>query len=99
MAGFCKTLSAEVAGDGVTVNMILSGKIDTIRVGQLDTARAEREGKTHEEVRTQIAASLPGKRYGQPEEFAYVAAFLMNFPARYVTGQIMRVDGGMIASI
>ena len=99
MAGFCKTLSAEVAGDGVTVNMILPGKIDTKRVGQLDTARAEREGKTLEEVRTQIAASLPAKRYGQPEEFAYVAAFLMNFPARYVTGQITRVDSGMIASI
>lgn len=99
MAGFCKTLAAEVAGDGVTVNMILPGKIDTKRVGQLDTARAEREGKTLEEVRTQIAASLPAKRYGQPEEFANVAAFLMSVPAGYVTGQMTRVDGGMIASI
>ncbi|MEP5155055.1 SDR family oxidoreductase [Planktotalea sp.] len=99
MAGFCKTLAAEVAGDGVTVNMILPGKIDTMRVGQLDTARAKREGKTLEEVRTQIAASLPAKRYGQPEEFANVAAFLMSVPAGYVTGQMTRVDGGMIASI
>ena len=99
MAGFCKTLSAEVAGDGITVNMILPGKIDTKRVGQLDTARAGREGKTLEEVRTQIAASLPAKRYGQPEEFANVAAFLMSAPASYVTGQMTRVDGGMIASL
>lgn len=99
MAGFCKTLSAEVAGDGITVNMILPGKIDTMRVGQLDTARAGREGKTVEEVRTQIAASLPAKRYGQPEEFANVAAFLMSEPASYVTGQMTRVDGGMIGSI
>lgn len=99
MAGFCKTLSAEVAGDGITVNMILPGKIDTLRVGQLDTARAGREGATVEEVRTRIAASLPAKRYGQPEEFANVAAFLMSVPASYVTGQMTRVDGGMIASI
>lgn len=99
MAGFCKTLSAEVAGDGITVNIILPGKIDTARVGQLDTARAGREGKTLEQVRTEIAASLPAKRYGQPEEFANVAAFLMSEPAAYVTGQMTRVDGGMIRSI
>lgn len=99
MAGFCKTLSAEVAGDGITVNMILPGKIDTMRVGQLDTARAGREGKSLDDVRTQIAASLPAKRYGKPEEFANVAAFLMSEPASYVTGQMTRVDGGMIGSI
>ena len=99
VAGYCKTLAAEVAGDGVTVNMILPGKIDTARVGQLDTARAEREDKSLEQVRTEIAASLPIKRYGQPEEFANVAVFLLSEPAGYVTGQMTRVDGGMIRSV
>lgn len=99
VAGFCKTLASEVAGDGITVNMILPGKIDTARVGQLDNARAEREGKTLEQVRSEIAASLPIKRYGMPEEFGAVAAFLLSEPAAYVTGQITRVDGGMIRSI
>lgn len=99
VAGFCKTLAAEVAGDGITVNMILPGKIDTARVGQLDAARAEREGKTVEQVRGESAASLPIGRYGRPEEFAGVAVFLVSGPAGYITGQMTRVDGGMIRSI
>lgn len=99
VAGFCKTLSAEVAGDGITVNMILPGKIDTGRVGQLDAARGKREGKTLEQVRAEQAAALPIKRYGKPEEFASVATFLLSEPAAYVTGQMTRVDGGSIRSI
>ncbi|MEX3007469.1 SDR family oxidoreductase [Hoeflea sp. TYP-13] len=99
VAGFCKSLSAEVAADGITVNMILPGKIDTARLGRLDAARAEREGKTVEAVRTEAQAVLPIKRYGQPEEFAKVAVFLLSDAAGYVTGQITRVDGGMIRSI
>lgn len=99
VAGFCKTLAGEVAKDGITVNMILPGKIDTSRVGQLDAARAQRESKTLDQVREEISASLPIKRYGQPEEFAAVAAFLLSEPAGYVTGQMTRVDGGMIRSV
>ncbi len=99
VAGFCKTLAGEVAQHGITVNMILPGKIDTSRVGQLDTARAGREGKSLEQVREEIAASLLIRRYGEPEDFAAVAAFLLSEQAGYVTGQMTRVDGGMIRSI
>ena len=99
VTGFCKTLSNEVAADGITVNMILPGKIETARLGRLDAARAEREGKSVETIREESQAALPIKRYGQPEEFAKVAVFLLSDAAGYVTGQITRVDGGMIRSI
>ncbi|NRA99536.1 MAG: SDR family oxidoreductase [Rhodobacteraceae bacterium] len=99
VAGFCKTLAAEVAGDGVTVNMILPGKIDTGRVEILDGGRAKREDKTLDQVRAENAAAIPAKRYGTPAEFAAVATFLCSDPAAYVTGQMTRVDGGMIRSI
>ncbi|WP_419914060.1 SDR family oxidoreductase [Hoeflea sp.] len=99
VAGFCKSLSAEVAANGITVNMVLPGKIDTGRLGRIDTAQAEREGKSVEEVRAAGQAAIPIKRYGQPEEFAKVAVFLLSDPAGYVTGQMTRIDGGIIRSI
>jgi 3-oxoacyl-[acyl-carrier protein] reductase len=99
IVGFSKTLAGEVAKDGITVNLIVPGKIDTERVGELDTARAKREDKTLDEVRAAIRATLPAQRYGTPEEFAGVAAFLVSEPAAYITGQMTRVDGGMIRAV
>lgn len=99
MAGLLKTLAAEVAADGVTVNMILPGRIATDRVAQLDAARAQREGMSPEAAREQSQASIPAGRYGDPEEFGAVAAFLCSAPASYVTGSQIRVDGGLIRSL
>jgi len=96
LAGYLKTLAAEVAGEGVTVNMVLPGRIDTDRVAQLDEATARRTGTSVEEARASSQATIPLGRYGKPEEFAAMAVFLASEPAAYVTGEQIRCDGGLV---
>jgi 3-oxoacyl-[acyl-carrier protein] reductase len=98
LAGYLKTLSREVAADGVTVNMVLPGRIDTDRVAQLDAIRAERLSTDAASVRQQSEGSLPPGRYGTPREFGDVAVFLCSQNASYVNGTQIRVDGGMVSS-
>lgn len=99
LVGWSKTLASEVAGDGITVNVMVPGRISTQRLGQLDAARAGREGTSVEDVAAKSAASIPARRYGKPEEYGAVAAFLASQQASYMTGSVIRVDGGMIPSI
>lgn len=96
LAGYLKSLATEVAKDGVTVNMLLPGRIDTDRVRSLDAAAAERTGRSAAEVAADSAASIPLGRYGRPEEFGAVAAFLCSAPASYLTGLAARCDGGLV---
>lgn len=98
LAGYLKTLANEVAADGITVNMVLPGRIDTDRVASLDAGAAKRTGKTPEEARASSEATIPAGRYGKPEEFGAVVAFLASVPAAYVTGEQIRCDGGLVRS-
>jgi 3-oxoacyl-[acyl-carrier protein] reductase len=98
LAGYLKTLASEVAASGVTVNMVLPGRIDTERVTQLDAAAAKRTGTTVEQARAESEGAIPVGRYGRPEEFAAVAVFLAGEPAGYVTGEQVRCDGGVLRS-
>lgn len=98
LAGYLKTLSTEVAADGVTINMVLPGRIDTDRVSTIDAGAAKRTGRSPEEVRAESEASIPAKRYGRPEEFAAVVTFLASTAASYVTGEQVRCDGGLVRS-
>ncbi len=99
LVGWNKTLSAEVASHGITSNMILPGRIHTDRIDELDGANAKRQGKPVEEIRAASVKSIPAGRLGKVEEFAAAAAFLCSVPASYVTGTMMRVDGGASKSI
>jgi 3-oxoacyl-[acyl-carrier protein] reductase len=99
LVGWAKTLAAEVAGAGITVNCVAPGRIATDRLAELDGGKAAREGIAIEEVRRSSMAGIPVGRYGDPAEFAAVVTFLASAQAAYMTGGVVRVDGGMIRSL
>ena len=99
VVGWSKTLASEVAGDGITVNIVMPGRIHTERVDELDAATARRTQTEVAEVASKSRATIPAGRYGKPEEFADVVTFLASERASYVTGSRIRIDGGATRSI
>ena len=99
LVGWSKTLAREVAREGITCNIVVPGRIATARTRFLDEKRAEREGRDVEQVEASSLGAIPAGRYGRPEEYADVVAFLASERASYITGSTVRVDGGQIASI
>ena len=98
-AGLAKSLSFELAPDGILVNTLGPGRISTERSAGFDAAQAERMGVSVEEVRGGAEERIPLGRYGTPEEFARVAVFLASPANSYVTGQAILVDGGMVRAL
>lgn len=99
IVGWSKTLATEVAKDGVTVNIVMPGRIHTDRTGELDAANAKQQNKTVAEITQAMLASIPANRYGRVEEFADVVCFLASQRASFVTGSMIRVDGGAVKGI
>ena len=99
LVGWNKSLSNEVAADGVTANILAPGRINTARTEQLDAAAAKRQGKTVAEINAASRATIPAGRYGDVAEFGSVAAFLVSTRASYITGSVIRCDGGSIRSV
>ena len=100
IAGMFKTLANELAKDGITVNMVLPGRIRTDRFIGHQKDLAARAGKSLEEwLATRSTPDIPMGRIGTPEEFANMVVFLGSERASYVTGCVVQVDGGLIKSV
>jgi 3-oxoacyl-[acyl-carrier protein] reductase len=99
VAAWAKTLSAELAADGITVNNVLPGYTETARIAQIVQGAMARTGKPEGDVRSELASHVPLQRFAQPGEIGAVIAFLCSPAAGYVSGQSIAVDGGRMHSI
>lgn len=96
LAAYLKSLAFDLAPQGVTVNMVLPGRIATRRVDELDASSAKASNRPTTEVREEMKRAIPAGRYGTPEEFAHAVTFLCSEGASYITGEQVRVDGGLV---
>ena len=95
LTGFVAGVSrSKIAARGVTINNLLPGKFDTDRLAATLRAAADKSGKSLDEVRQAQRAAIPARRFGSPQEFGAICAFLCSAQAGYITGQNILADGG-----
>jgi 3-oxoacyl-[acyl-carrier protein] reductase len=98
LTAFAKTISNAYGEYGITVNNVAPGHILTDRLKSLIKLKAEKAGKSYEEIFEMLSKDMPVKRFGKPEEFASAVVFLASEQASYITGVTLQVDGGIIKS-
>ncbi|MGD8428268.1 MAG: SDR family oxidoreductase [Balneolaceae bacterium] len=99
VVGFAKSLSLEIAKEGVTVNVLAPGSHDTPAIERVIKKTADKSDKTMQEIRKEMEASIPIGRFGKGEEIASLAGWILSPHASYVTGQTISHDGGSINGI
>jgi 3-oxoacyl-[acyl-carrier protein] reductase len=99
VSALAKTLALELAPAHIRVNQIIPGRIDTDRLRALDEGNAKRHGISAVDAKQKALAAIPLGRYGEPQEFGRVAAFVLSDAAAYMTGATVQVDGGLIRSV
>ncbi|MCW8807787.1 MAG: SDR family oxidoreductase [Rhodanobacter sp.] len=99
VASWAKTLAGELAPFGITVNNVLPGSTHTPRIDQIIAARAQKSGRSEQEVQQAMTAEIPLGRFADPAETAAAVAFLASPAASYITGVNLPVDGGRMRSL
>ncbi len=99
VVGLSKTLANELGPDGIRVNVVCPGYTATDRMTELMTARAEREGKSYDDIAAGFYGSVPLGTFGEPADIARMVAFLASDAANYVTGVTVQVDGGAVRGL
>jgi len=99
VVGFVKTLSQEVARDGITLNILSPGYHNTEAVKRVIKKKSEVTGMDYQVVEQQLIKNIPVGRMGEPEEFASIAVWLLSPLSGYITGQTISVDGGVMLGI
>ncbi len=99
VVGLMKTLALELGKEQIRFNVVCPGRILTERARDIDRRRAEREGRTPDEVMANNASTVPLRRYGTPAEVANLIVFLASPAASYITGTTVPVDGGVVRAM
>jgi 3-oxoacyl-[acyl-carrier protein] reductase len=99
LTGFLAGVARSVAHANVTINFLLPGSFDTHRLQSGQKRNAEQRGVDIEMVRKERAATIPAKRFGEPDEFGAACAFLCSAQAGYITGQSLLIDGGAFPGV
>jgi 3-oxoacyl-[acyl-carrier protein] reductase len=95
LTGFVAGLARQTVGQNVTINNILPGRFDTDRLRSGLENQARKTGRPIEEISAQARQQIPAGRFGQPEEFGQLCAFICGAQASYITGQNFLIDGGL----
>jgi 3-oxoacyl-[acyl-carrier protein] reductase len=96
---WAKTLARELAPMGITVNNILTGYFDTERLDEINLLQSERKGIPLDTYKKAMTQDIPMQRFGRPEEFGHLVAFLASDYAAYITGINLPIDGGLLKSV
>lgn len=98
VVAWAKSLSVDVAKDGVTVNSILTGYFDTERIKELNKEKSKSLNISEEEVLEKMKSLVPVNRLGKTEEYGYLVSFLSSDKASYINGASIPIDGGLLKS-
>ncbi len=99
VVGMIKSLALDLASEGITLNIMAPGYHETKAVKRLVTKKSEKENISYEEAKSQINSGIPLGFMGSPDDFGSLATWLLSEKSRYITGQTINIDGGVVKHV